>query len=407
MAQHRDRHRAAERLADIEELEVDVEKLVSGGDGLARFEGIPIFVPRSAAGDRLRIRLVERHPGFARAEIAEILTAGPGRIAPRCPHYERCGGCNLQHLGYELQLRSKVEAVRETLLRLGGIEMPPKVSVIPGQPWGYRLRTQLHVAGTERGTEVGYFAHGSRDLVPVDSCPILVPELESVLPALPRRLRQVHHRRIDLAAGDDGLWTASPPVERLSQGEVSARIGDFVYHYDAGAFFQAHRQLLPTLVERALDVAGDAQDADGCAYDLFAGVGLFSLPLSRRYGRVVAIEGERAATRLARRNARRNQVTNLELEAQSVETWIAKLPPRPARVVVDPPRVGLSSRVRVALVDRRPRRLTYVSCHDATLARDLKYLRRVFDVESLTLLDMFPQTGHIELVAQLVAKDDA
>ncbi|MCP4039836.1 MAG: class I SAM-dependent RNA methyltransferase, partial [bacterium] len=180
------------------------------------------------------------------------------------------------------------------------------------------------------------------------------------------------------------------------------RIGDFVYAYDARCFFQSHRQLIPMLVEHALGPWGDE---DGTAYDLFAGVGLFSLPLARRYERVIAVEGDRVANRFAKRNAKANGVTNLTVERQSVESWLRYLPPRRARVVVDPPRLGLPYNMRRALIEKRPRRLTYVSCDAATLARDLKQMRSAFRIESLTLLDMFPQTGHMEAVVQLIDRN--
>ncbi len=421
------KQRAEERLAEVDEIEVRIEKLVEGGEGLARYvppeagkrgvppeagkrnNGIPIFVPRSAPGDRLRVRLVERRSGYGRAEIVEVLAPGEGRREAPCPHYERCGGCDLQHLEEHVQLKAKAEAVRETLRRLGGVETLPRVTIVPGRPWSYRLRAQLHLQDPEPETErreplVGYFSRGSHDLVPADRCPVLVPELESALDGLPQRLRDVRHRRIDLAAGDGSTWTVSPPVEGLPQGEVATRIGDFVYRYDARCFFQTHRQLIPALVEHALGPT-DKGDGDATAYDLFAGVGLFSLPLARRFERVIAVESDRIANRFAKKNAKANGVSNLTVERQSVESWLRYLPPGRARVVVDPPRLGLSYKVRRALVEKRPRRLTYVSCHAATLARDLKQMRSGFRIESLTLLDMFPQTGHMEAVVQLVDRD--
>ena len=328
-------------------------------------------MPRSAPGDRLRVRLVDRKAGYGRAEILEILTAGPGRRDPPCPYFERCGGCDLQHLEEHVQLKAKAEAVRETLRRLGDVETLPKVTVVPGRPWGYRLRAQLHVEHGEQSSpeggpledvpeggpledvpeegpledvpegepledvpeggplegapeggplgdvQVGYFARGSHDLVPVERCPVLVPELENALPGLAHSLAGVSHRRVDLTAGDDSRWTVSPPVAGLPQGEVQTRIGDLVYTYDARCFFQSHRQLIPALIEHVL--GPETGDEEGTAYDLFAGVGLFSLPLARRFDRVIAVEGDRIANRYAKRNARLNGIKNLTVERQSDE----------------------------------------------------------------------------------------
>ncbi len=397
---------ASVRLARVDELEVRIEKLVEGGEGLARYEGIPVFVPRSAPGDLLRVRLTQKRTDYGRAEIVEVLEPGPGRRAPPCPHFERCGGCDLQHLDDSHQLRWKAEAVRETLKRLGGIEPPARVTVVPGAPLGYRLRTQLQVGETDRGTEVGYFARGSHDLVPVDRCPILVGDLERRLAGLPRALGDQQHRRIDLVAGDGGAWTASPVIPGLPQGEITTTVGGIVYGYDARCFFQAHRQLLGALVEHAVGDGEGEVDRDGVAVDLYAGVGLFSLPLARRYDRVVAVEGDRVAARYARNNARRNKLPNVEVASLAIDGWLRQGANRqlaPSRVVVDPPRAGLTGLATRWLYERRPARLTYVSCHAATLARDLKRLAEAYRLDSLALLDMFPQTGHMEVVAQLSA----
>lgn len=387
------------RLAKIDEASVQVEKLVAGGEGIGRIEGVPVFVPRSAPGDLLRVRLTERHPDYGRAEIVEILKPGPGRRPDPLPELSRAGVCDLQHLEDGLQTRLKAEAVRETLERLGGVRLPADVEVVAGEPWHYRLRTQLHteidpVAG---GVRIGYYARGTHEVLPISRCPLLVPELEAVLPDLPGLLGDKPPKRLDLAAGEPGGGiSVSPVVPGLPSGEVTLAVGDITYGYDARTFFQGHRGLLPRLVDA---VVGPWQGEE--AYDLYAGVGLFALPLARRYSRVVAVESDTSATRHARNNVRRNRVPNLEVVARAVETWLPALPKRADRVVVDPPRAGLVEEVREALLERRPRRLTYVSCHPAALARDLRTLRGVYDIEKVTLFDLFPQTGHMEAVVQL------
>ncbi|HEV2851835.1 MAG TPA: RsmD family RNA methyltransferase [Thermoanaerobaculia bacterium] len=376
-----------------------IEKLVAGGDGLTRFEGVPIFVPRSAPGDRLRVRVVERRPDYGRAEILEILEPGPDRRPDPVPELSRTGVCDLQHLHEAAQSRLKAEAVRETLEHLGKISVPPDTPVITGEPWGYRLKTQVHteidpVAG---GVRVGYHARGTNTVIPVSRCPLLVPELEAFLAELPARLVPDMSRRLELAAGDDGAVTMSPVLPGLPHGEVSTRVGEFTYAYDARCFFQSHRGLLPRLIELAVGSwEGDT------AVDLYSGVGLFSLPLSRRYRRVIAVESDQIGSRYARLNVRRNRVENVEMVNQAVETWLSRLPSKVDRVLLDPPRGGLVPRARTALKKRPPARLTYVSCHPAALARDLRSLQEVFRVESILLIDLFPQTGHMETVVQMV-----
>ncbi len=380
-------------------MELEIEKLVTGGDGLGRHEGIPIFVPQTAPGDRVRVRLVERRPDYGRAEVVELLHPGPGRRPAPCPHFGPCGGCDLQHLEDAEQVRLKAAATLETLARLGGIEPPADLRVIAGEPWGYRLRAQVHTERRGEEIAVGYYARRSHDLVAVRCCPILAPALERSVLELPALLRPPAPRRVDLAVGDGEALSVAPVVEGLPHGEIAVTVREVRYAFDARCFFQGHRGLLARLVE---EVVGE--EAGELAVDLFAGVGLFSLPLARRYERVVAVEGDRIAARYARRNARRNGAGNLEVEGRAVESWIEALPAAADRVVADPPRPGLGAAVLAALQQRPPRRLTYVSCHPAALARDLRILGVGHRLERLSLLDLFPQTGHLEVVAQLAAR---
>jgi 23S rRNA (uracil1939-C5)-methyltransferase len=248
---------------------------------------------------------------------------------------------------------------------------------------------------------VGYFARGSHELVETDQCAVLVPELQQWLTRLPAELAGSPVKRLDVAAGDDGVSFA-PAVADLPHGEVSVAVDGLSLSFDARCFFQGHRGLLGTLVER---VVGSATGQT--AFDLYCGVGLFTLPLARRYGAVVGVESDGVAVRHARNNARRNRLANVEIVARSMEAWIRSLPSGADRVVIDPPRSGLSLVTRRVLADRRPSRLSYVSCHPAAMARDLADLRSGFDLESLDLIDLFPQTGHLEVVAQLRAHGGA
>lgn len=381
------------------EIEVRIEKLVAGGDGFARLEGLPVFVSRSAPGDRLRVRVSDRRRSYLRAEILELLEPGPGRREPPCPHYDRCGGCDLQHLEDALQVDLKAAAVRETLRRLGGLDLPEKLEVHTAEPFGYRLRTRVRIESREDGYAVGYRAPGSWTLVPIDSCKVLEPALEANVLELGRRLpADGAPERLDLAVGDDGRVTVSPVVEGLGHGEVSRRVGVHIYAFDARCFFQGHAGLLEPLVDFVVGA-----ERGRVAWDLYAGVGLFSLPLAERYQKVLAVEGDTVAARYARINVRRNRVRNVDVVSGSVDSRVSELAEGIDRVVVDPPRSGLSPEVVEALLERRPGRMTYVSCHAAALARDLGRLRDVYRPVGVALFDLFPQTGHIETVVQLEA----
>jgi 23S rRNA (uracil1939-C5)-methyltransferase len=387
-------------LSAVEEIDLRIDKLVSGGQGLGRYQGVPVFVARTAPGDLVRVRVVERRPAYGRGEIVEILEASPFRRSPPCRHFGSCGGCDLQHIEDGEQVRLKVEATLETLRRLGRLEPPPALEVLSADAWGYRLRTQLHCRADAAGhVEVGYHARGSRELVAISECPILAPELEALAVSVPVRLNGPPPRRLDLAVGGAGGASSAPVVEGLPHGDVSVAVGPWTFEFDARCFFQGHRTLLPALVQAAV---GEAEGGE--AFDLYCGVGLFTVPLAARYERVIGVEGDRIAARYARRNARRNRVSDVTIETRAIESWIDELPVDAERVVVDPPRQGLSKRVRAVLASRPPRRLTYVSCHPAALARDLRSLGGQLEVEKLVLADLFPQTGHLEAIVQMVRR---
>jgi len=305
----------------------------------------------------------------------------------------------LQHIDDDLQLELKAAAVHETLIRLGGVSVDTPLKIVVGSPWGYRQRAQVHTAMDEGEVRIGFHPRRGHELVAVDACPVLVPELEAELSRLARRLPSPPPERLDLLAGDAGALSTAPRTSTLPHGEVQISVGDFSYELDARCFFQTHRQLLPDLIQ---EVVGEWRGR--VAFDLFAGVGFFSLPLAGLYDRVVAVEGDRIAGRYLQRNGRRNGLDRLDYVHSAIDSWITQLPDRPDRVVVDPPRTGLSGKIREYLCQRRPRLLTYASCHPATLARDLEALDRAFAIETLSLIDLFPQTGHMEVVAQLSSK---
>ena len=412
-----ERLEALAALAGINRLELTIEKLVLGGDGLARWRGMPVFVPRAAPGDVVEARITERRPSYARAEIEEVKTPGPLRREAPCPFYERCGGCQLQHIEDEEQLGLKVAAAMETLRRLGGID-PAQLAAcrfeepVGERTWGYRLRAQVHVdASAEGSVGVGFRRRRSHDLVVVDRCPVLAPALENELRGLSSLLgdRAAASKklpsRVSLATTGlerDDPVVAAPPVDGLPGGELEIDLLGRKLSYDARCFFQAHGGLLESLLLSAVGpFEGEA------AVELYAGVGFFSVGLADRYRSVTAVEAESVAARYARNNLRRNGLRHCRVDRSAVDSWIDRrrggpgLEPGLDRVLVDPPRAGLSRKVRSALLNAAPSRLTYVSCDPATLARDIGDLTRDFDLESISFFDVFPQTAHLETVAQL------
>ena len=448
-------------------MEIKIEKLIYGGDGLAHHDGATVFVPFVLPEERVSASPIEQKKKFIRANVDRILAPSPDRAAPRCPHFGVCGGCNYQHIPYEAQLKYKTEILRETLRRIGRIEWPREITVHPSPPWSYRNRAQWKVrpvkgaedarregasgndsnGGGDRGNgngdkdaatrlEIGYFRANSTTLCTVQECSILAPVLLRTLlalrdagraAALPRRLREIEA----FASGDGAdakvLLTATfagfparaqelavtfrklvPEIESLlffdpgrermeldGPGFISTKVEDFNFRVGHFSFFQVNSFLAAALMREVT-----ANESGRLALDLHAGVGLFSLPLSRQFGRVIAVESNPAAARDLEVNSEgRGRV---EVRTADVERFLEKNRERPDFVVLDPPRAGLEPGAAKNLAKLAPARIAYVSCEPPTLARDLVVLRESgYEISDIHLFDLFPQTFHMETVVRL------
>jgi 23S rRNA (uracil1939-C5)-methyltransferase len=382
-------------LATGQTLDVTAERLAFGGFAVARHEGLVLFVPFGAPGDRLRVEVTEVDKKFARARVLEVLEPSPHRRQPRCRHFGECGGCQFQHVDYQTQVAAKREFVRDALVRTGGFDWPEPVAVHQAGEWGYRARTQLKV----EHRRVGFHRPFSNSVLEIEECPVLAPELEQSLPqlraamaALPRSER-VH--QLEGACGE-GAASWAPELPGFRKDLVEHRVLGFRYLVEPESFFQGNRLLVDELVRGATEgLAGEL------AFDLYAGVGLFSLPLSRGFRRVLAVEDERRAATLGRVNVKQNGCANVSYFRQTTESFLAQNRERPDLVLIDPPRLGARPALPALLRLAAPR-LVYVSCDPNTLARDLKELcAGGYAIGSVEGYDMFPQTYHVECVARL------
>lgn len=380
--------------------EVDVQRIVPGGMGLAHAGGKTVFVSLAAPGDRVRVK-VEREQGNVRfASIEEIVTPSPVRIEPPCPYFGRCGGCDFQQLTYEAQLAAKSEMIRDCLYRIARLENVPKIVVTPSpDAWRYRMRAMWQIDQDERA--IGYYERGSRRVCDVVDCAVLRPELQARLEAVrgtdwtqfPSDLKH-----LDVVAGENGV-SFSPAFADFETDELRLTVRGEVYSYNANSFFQINPSLLGPLIDFAL---GDASGAT--AIDLYSGVGLFTLPLSRHFKNLVAVESNPTAARFARRNLQDAGLTNARVISAGVADWFRSLPGRAVDfILLDPPRDGAESAVIKGILDLHPPQISYVSCDPATLARDLrKLLAGGYTIRSIRGFDLFPQTHHVETVVRLI-----
>jgi 23S rRNA (uracil1939-C5)-methyltransferase len=432
-------------------IDVAIEKLVYGGEGLAHHEGSTVFVPFVLPGERVTAEPVEQKKKFIRARLKQVLEPSPQRTAPLCHYFATCGGCDYQHIPYEAQLAYKVEILRETLRRLGKIDWPGEFKTHAAEPWRYRNRAQWKVRplssnasdasaadSDDTALGIGYFRANSTSLCAVDDCPILSPVLLKTLlslrgalaaGSLPRELREIEAFTPEDAAGNGArvLLTATfagfpsraaehaakfreivPELESLlfhdpgrdrmelfGPGFIECAVGEHKYRVGHFSFFQVNRFLTEELAREVTEVETGGE----LALDLFAGVGLFAVPLAKRFKRVVAVESNPAAVRDLETNAR----GSIEIRTAEVEQFLQKFKGTPDLVVLDPPRAGLAPGAAQRLAKIAPKRITYVSCEPPTLARDLVVLRDAgYEISGVHLFDLFPQTFHMETVVRLL-----
>jgi 23S rRNA (uracil1939-C5)-methyltransferase len=348
---------------------------------------------------------------FARGVIEEVLTQSGSRRAAPCRYYGECGGCQLQHVTYEAQLEAKAGFVRDALERVGGIDWTREIEVRHAAEFGYRARTQVKVERfNEAPVRIGFARAGSRSVCDVESCAILAPPLDAALGALrksiaanPDRLTAVGTRAdINIAAGDSSV-SFEPQVSGLPGGVLSRTVAGFHLRFSPATFFQGNELMLETLVREA--VGGES---GSLAIDLFAGVGLFTLPLARLYGQVIGVESDRRSAAFARENIAASRLSNVEVRPAVAAAWLAQYAarraPAPDLILLDPPRTGAADTIP-HLAAAMPARITYVSCDPATLARDLRRLLDYgYELQSVVALDLFPQTYHVEAVVSLALK---
>jgi 23S rRNA (uracil1939-C5)-methyltransferase len=427
-------------------LHLTIDKLVYGGDGLARLpadengRGKAAFLPFVLPGEEVEAKLVEQKTGFARAHVEKILQSSPKRIEPACPYFQKCGGCHYQHTNYEHQLEIKAAILKENLRRIAKLELETELIIHPSPPWNYRNRTRLKIR-TQPEFTIGYYKYNSHELLPIEQCPISSPLINQAIKALWQagttgqitseaeeielfadaedaqlfvelyctpntpettaiKMTEDLRQALQQMAGIVAFRRAMPPTEPkpiASSGatDLQYKTDHGIYRVSAGAFFQVNRHLINNLAQIAT-----AESTGQTALDLYAGAGLFAAPLAKSFAQVIAVE----SSQTSQSDLAYNSPANVRTVRATVEQYLQNAPAKlsPDLVVLDPPRSGLGESVVRSLAALRAPRITYVSCDPATLARDLGGLLKAgYRVEQAHLLDLFPQTFHLETVLRL------
>jgi 23S rRNA (uracil1939-C5)-methyltransferase len=426
-------------------MEVRIEKLVYGGDGLAHHEGQTVFVPLVLPGEVVSIASAARKKKFVRGRLERVVEASPERVVAPCPHFGRCGGCQYQHIPYDAQIRYKTDILRETLGRIGRVRWDGPIGTHSSPPFGYRNRTQWKIRTVQDGSEalagIGYFEAGSTRLCAVDECAILSPRLAEtfaklrMLVATGNSLSTIDEIEAFVDDADEkillnlsserlndspeaiasALRAALPSVESIlvqdRRADKFELFGPGYLSYSAGgadfrvghlSFFQVNRFLIDALVEA---VIGDSRGR--LALDLFAGVGLFTVALTKRFDRVIGVESNLAAAKDLEVNLQSSGGVSPAHRHATAESFLSHWQERPDLVVLDPPRAGVEPETLTRLKKLAPWRINYLSCDPATLARDLAALvggqenPGPYEIRDINLFDIFPQTYHMEVLVRL------
>ena len=390
-------------------LETTVDTIAFGGDGVGRVEGLVVFVPYTAEGDRVRIRVTSVKKHFLRGQVESVLTPSPYRTIPQCRYYTLCGGCHYQHITYDFQLQIKKRQIAETLLKIGKITGIAVEDCIPSPcAYGYRGKAEFHaeISGTS-GPVIGFMpARGSRT-VDIDRCDIMDESINRAYSALRSRCRKETGTLTeddllfwsDSTAADAAGALPDPPGFPL----IARPIKDRTFWVSRRGFFQANVHLVQRLVDAVL--AECALTGTETVVDGFCGAGLFALFAAARCKKVIGVEIDQEAVRCAAFNARAFGCTNAEFHAGQTSDLLEQLKRQQTAVdlvILDPPRAGCDPEVLSGVIDLAPKRIVYVSCDPATQARDLRrFMDNGYRLDKVQPIDMFPQTKHIEVIATL------
>jgi len=376
-------------------VEVRPRELVAGGESLAKIEGFPLFVRALYPGDAALVRVTEVKSGFARARVETMVEQSGERRAEPCSLAGVCGGCDWTALRLDAQLAAKRRILESSLRRVGKFSetaLPP-ITLHPS-PLSYRIRSRLHVDPSSR--EIGFYALRSHQVVPLArECEVVGPEVIRHLDGLREHAREEGNGKA-IETFESGSSFSFCSADQQAQ-PMTLAVGDFSYHLSTKAFFQVNRHLLPKLLELVSACASQTSPRN-VAFDLYAGVGFFTLPLSRLFEIVYGVEGSEISHSFAKLNASGHQ--KIRLFNESVEQFFKRGMRNADLILVDPPRGGLTPAVIEGIDGTMARRVCYLSCDPVTFSRDAARLtRRGWSLRSLDLVDLFPNTHHIETLS--------
>ncbi len=392
---------------------VEAASEANGAEAPAKSGGWVVMVPFALPGERVRARIYRNQKNFSEADLLEVLEPSPMRVAPQCPLFGKCGGCQYQHLAYPSQLEWKRRQVAELLHHMAGLDHEVEPVIASPREYAYRAKITPHFhkppkdAPAEGPMAIGFLEEGNRSrLVDVPQCPIATEPVNARLTTLRAEVREWAPRAkagatLLLREQADGTVLTDPRAVAVE------KVGALTLEHLAGDFFQNNAFILPAFVSHAVErAAGSGEKAARFLVDAYCGSGLFALAAAGRFERVAGVEISASAVERATHNAARNGIANATFLAASAEAIFDGIafPAGKSAVIIDPPRAGCSEDFLRQLVTWRPARIVYVSCNPATQMRDLRSLTAAgYTVDTVQPFDLFPQTKHLECVITLEA----
>jgi len=412
-------------------MELTIEGISHNGEGVSRNEGKVIFVPYAMPGEIVQADILEEKKNYSRATLREIIKSSNQRTQPNCPYYYQCGGCSYQHINYKQQLLYKKEITQESLNRIGKIEASALDTIGMQKPWNYRNKVVWHIDESPDGKKMGFYRYQSKELIAIDSCPLLLPKLNRISNLIKEILPEIHLEEdssimLRQSNYSDQIileflncYTNREIVKKLSHevdviyekrqgktnlitelGLIKEKAGKCYFLLGVDDFFQVNAkqsEIMIDIITRYLN-----SDKQSRVLDAYCGVGMFALNIAENVMSVFGIDINSLAIKNAIKNAELNGITNCQFISGFCESVLLQKKYSFDQVIIDPPRTGLKPKVVSSLIDASPQTIIYVSCNPATLARDLKqFVLNGYKVFAVQPIDMFPQTSHIENVVVL------
>jgi 23S rRNA (uracil1939-C5)-methyltransferase len=422
-------------------IEGTISTIAFGGQGIMREKGLVIFIPFTAVGDVVKCRVTEVKKSFAQGELVEIIEPSAERVVPPCPYYGTCGGCQLQHLNENAQVKYKLEAVTDAFKRIGRLSFPTPTLIPATLNWAYRRHITLHLKPQTGCFEAGYITSDNQSIIAVETCPIfneandpVIQELQAFLKKLPNP--QKTDGRVTLLKNQRGKYIASfyfkdlaidrTPFKHFLQTSAlfeglliagqdkpillgdcfsTLAIEGLTFHFTPQAFVQNHPEQSLKIYQQICSLVGSKKDLR--ILDLYCGFGITSLLLARLGHQVTGVEYNAEAIKFAEVNSYSNHLKDKTLFIQGDVERVLPKRQEAGRdlIIMNPPRQGLTPAVKQSIVKAQPKEMIYVSCMPSTLARDLAYFcENGYKIENVTIYDMFPQTAHVETLVHLKQK---